>query len=83
MLILQRKKDQSLTISNNISITILDIGNDWVKLAIDAPKEVSILRTELLEAVSANQEAVSTPLSEGSISKIQELMNKSKSSEDT
>lgn len=83
MLILQRKKDQSLTISNNISITILDIGNDWVKLAIDAPKEVSILRTELLEAVSANQEAVSTPLSEGSISKIQELMNKSKSSGDT
>ncbi|MFT4105995.1 MAG: carbon storage regulator [Lacrimispora sp.] len=83
MLILQRKKDQSLTISNNISITVLDIGNDWVKLAIDAPKEVSILRTELLEAVSANQEAASTPLSEGSISKIQELMKKSKNNRDT
>lgn len=76
MLILQRKKDQSLTIGNNISITVLDIGNDWVKLAIDAPKEVSILRTELLEAVSANQEAASTPLSEDSLSIIKNLMNK-------
>ncbi len=76
MLILQRKKDQSLTIGNNISVTIVDIGNDWVKLAIDAPKEVSILRTELLEAVSANQEAASTPLSEGSLSTIKDLINK-------
>ncbi len=82
MLILQRKKDQSLTIGNNISVTIVDIGNDWVKLAIDAPKEVSILRTELLEAVSANQEAVSTPLSEGSLSNIKDLINK-KNSGDT
>ena len=76
MLILQRKKDQSLTIGSNISITVLDIGNDWVKLAIDAPKEVSILRTELLEAVSANQEAASTPLSEDSLSIIKDLMYK-------
>ncbi|WP_333650742.1 carbon storage regulator [Lacrimispora sp.] len=82
MLILQRKKDQSLTIGNNISIKVLDIGNDWVKLAIDAPKEVSILRTELLEAVSANQEAASTPLSEGSLSMIKDFMNK-KNSGDT
>lgn len=81
MLILQRKKDQSLTIGSNISITILDIGNDWVKLAIDAPKEISILRTELLEAASANQEAASTPLSEGSLSMIKDLMNK-RNSED-
>lgn len=82
MLILQRKKDQSLTIGSNISITVLDIGNDWVKLAIDAPKEISILRTELLEAVSANQEAASTPLSEGSLSMIKDLINK-RNSEDT
>lgn len=79
MLILQRKKDQSLTIGNNISIKVLDIGNDWVKLAIDAPKEVSILRTELLEAVSANQEAASTPLSEDSLSMIKDFMNKKNS----
>ena len=48
MLILQRKKEQALNIGDNISITVLEIGNDWVKLAIDAPRDVSILRSELV-----------------------------------
>lgn len=84
MLILQRKKEQSLNIGDNISITILEIGNDWVKLAIDAPRDISILRSELLEAVSANQEAVSLPLNAGSISKMKEFFSeKKKNSENT
>ncbi|GLC80479.1 carbon storage regulator [Lacrimispora brassicae] len=83
MLILQRKKEQSLTIGDNISITVLEIGNDWVKLAIDAPRDVSILRTELIEAASANQEAASISLSAGSISKIKDLINERKNSGDT
>jgi len=83
MLILQRKKEQALTIGDNISITILEIGNDWVKLAIEAPRDVSILRTELIEAASANQEAVSIPLSASSITRINDLINEHKSSGDT
>ncbi len=83
MLILQRKKEQSLTIGDNITITVLDIGNDWVKLAIDAPRNISILRTELMEAASANQEAASVTLSAGSLSKIKELMNDHTNSGDT
>ncbi|MBE5976646.1 carbon storage regulator [Lacrimispora xylanisolvens] len=84
MLILQRKKEQSLNIGDNISITILEIGNDWVKLAIDAPRDISILRSELVEAVSANQEAVSLPLNAGSISKMKEFFSeKQKNSENT
>ena len=35
----------------------MDIGADWVKLAIDAPKEVRILRSELKEAAAENKEA--------------------------
>lgn len=83
MLILQRKKGQELNIGDNISITVLDVGNDWVKLAIDAPRDVSILRSELIEAASANKEAVSTALSPGSISKISELLQIKKNSGDT
>ncbi|WP_349946685.1 carbon storage regulator [Lacrimispora sp. BS-2] len=83
MLILQRKNNQSLTIGDNITVTVIETGNDWVKLAIDAPKEISILRTELLEAVSANQEAASSHLNAGSISKIKDLMSQSKNSENT
>lgn len=60
MLILQRRKGQSLSINNNITLTIVDAGSDWVKLAIDAPKEIPILRTELMEAAAENQEASRT-----------------------
>lgn len=82
MLILQRKKEQTLTIGENIHITVLDIGNDWVKLAIEAPRDVSILRTELIEAASANQEAISLSLNSSSISKIQDLINGKKKNGD-
>lgn len=57
MLILQRKKGEAVVLSGGITITVQETGADWVKLAIDAPKEVSILRSELAEAVKANQEA--------------------------
>lgn len=60
MLILQRRKGQALSINNNITLTIVDTGADWVKLAIDAPKEIPVLRTELVEAAAENQEASRT-----------------------
>lgn len=60
MLILQRRKGQSLSINNNITLTVVDTGADWVKLAIDAPKEVPILRSELKEAAAENQKASAT-----------------------
>lgn len=82
MLILQRKKGQELKIGDNICITVLDMGNDWVKLAIDAPRDVSILRSELIEAASANKEAAAVSLSPGSISKINELLKTKKDSGD-
>lgn len=60
MLILQRRKGQSLTINENITLTVVDTGTDWVKLAIDAPKEIPILRSELKEAAAENQMASAT-----------------------
>ena len=60
MLILQRRKGQSLTINDNITLTVVDTGTDWVKLAIDAPKEFPILRSELKEAAAENQMASAT-----------------------
>lgn len=83
MLILQRKKEQSLKIGDNITIRITDIGNDWVKLAIDAPRDVPIVRTELLEAASANQEAVSIPLNADSMSMLKNLISEKKNSGNT
>lgn len=57
MLVLQRKKNETILIDKDIKITVLDIGSDRVKLSIDAPKDVPILRGELAEAADANLEA--------------------------
>ncbi len=72
MLILQRKKGESLFINDNITLTVIDAGTEWVKLAIDAPKEVSVLRSELKEAAAENKKA-----SEGAPEKVlDELLKK-------
>lgn len=58
MLVLYRKKGEALVIGDNIKISILDIGNEKVKIAIDAPKDISILRSELYEATIENNAAL-------------------------
>lgn len=58
MLILSRKEDESIVIGDNITIKIVSIEKGLVKIGIDAPSEVTILRSELLDAVEAsNKEA--------------------------
>lgn len=57
MLVLQRKKGEELLIGDDIRITVTETGADGVKLAIEAPKEVKILRGELAEAIAFNKEA--------------------------
>lgn len=65
MLVLHRKKGESLIIDDNIKITIVDISGEKVKIAVEAPKEIPILRSELVNAAEANKEAA---VSENSIS---------------
>ncbi|MDD2294308.1 MAG: carbon storage regulator CsrA [Eubacteriales bacterium] len=60
MLVISRKTGESLTISDNIKITVVSMGNDKVVLGIDAPKEIKIMREELLETIQANQAATQT-----------------------
>jgi len=58
MLVLSRKKDETVVIGDGIEITIVEVKGDTVKLGIDAPREVKIYRGELLEAIrKANIEA--------------------------
>ena len=57
MLVLHRKKGESLIIDDNIKITIVDISGEKVKIAVEAPKEIPILRSELVNAAEANKEA--------------------------
>ncbi len=58
MLILQRKVGQSLKIGENITVSVVSVDGGRVRLSIEAPSEISIMRSELLETKKANQEAV-------------------------
>lgn len=64
MLVISRKAGQSFHIGNNIHITITEISGDKVKIGIDAPIELSVLRDELLQIISSNVAAVSKTDSE-------------------
>jgi carbon storage regulator len=49
MLVLTRKTNQAISLGENIRITILDVEGDRVSIGIDAPKEVRIFRSELID----------------------------------
>ena len=57
MLILQRRTGESVVIGEDVRISVVSIEGGRVRLAISAPPEVSILRSELLDAKLANQDS--------------------------
>lgn len=64
MLVITRKKGESILLGDDIEISISSIDNGTVKLAIKAPREVTILRKELyVEVENENKEAAKVDLS--------------------
>lgn len=60
MLVLTRKRHQSLFIGDNIRITVLEIRGEQVRLGVDAPRSVAVQREEMFrELALTNQEACS------------------------
>lgn len=55
MLILSRKIGETLLINNDIQIKIIEVGGDKVKIGIEAPKEVKVLRKELRQTMESNK----------------------------
>ena len=52
MLVLSRKKDESIVINDNITIVVVEIRGDKVRLGIEAPKEVPVHRREVFDSIS-------------------------------
>lgn len=55
MLVLSRKKDEKIVIGDNISIMVVEIRGDKVRLGIDAPRDVSVHRREVYEAIKRKE----------------------------
>lgn len=66
MLVLSRKKNESIIINDNITVTVIEIRGDKVRLGIEAPKDVTVHRREVYEAIqnqSRARDAGPTPVS--------------------
>jgi len=57
MLVLSRKKNESIVINDDISIVVVEIRGDKVRLGVEAPKEVPVHRREVYDAIKRSLEA--------------------------
>lgn len=64
MLVLSRKKNESIVINDTITLVVVEIRGDKVRLGIDAPKDVTVHRKEVYDAIK-NSERNKTAEKEG------------------
>ena len=55
MLVLSRKKGETIIIRDNIVVTVVEVRGDKVRLGIDAPKDVPVHRREVYEAIKRSE----------------------------
>jgi carbon storage regulator len=60
MLVLSRKKNESIVINDDITIVIVEIRGDKVRLGVEAPKEVPVHRREVFDAIRRNESGEKT-----------------------
>ncbi len=53
MLVLSRRRDETIMIGDEVEITVVDIRGDTVRLGINAPRNVSVHRKEIYDAIQA------------------------------
>jgi carbon storage regulator len=60
MLILSRKINEKVVIGEDITISIIEVRGDQVRIGIDAPKKVKVFRQEVFDAIKAENKAASS-----------------------
>jgi carbon storage regulator len=61
MLVLSRKKNESIIINDDITIVVVEIRGDKVRLGVEAPKDVTVHRQEVYDAIRRSNEALDRP----------------------
>ena len=62
MLVLSRKKNESIVINNDIKIVVVEIRGDKVRLGVEAPREVPVHRREVYDAIQRSLESGDAPV---------------------
>lgn len=75
MLVLSRRVGESVVIGDSVTVTVLDIRGDLVRIGIDAPRSVSVNRSELLEELESSNRAAASPADE-TVSALTEQLRK-------
>ena len=76
MLVLARKLNESIVIGDNIVVKIVAIENGVVKLGIEAPKEISIIRDELIQEVKERNIAAVASTDDSVLDSLSKLLGK-------
>jgi carbon storage regulator len=76
MLVISRKKDESLLIGDDIKITVIETHDGRVRIGVSAPKTVRIIRSETAEAIEFNTAATASRLPTGLLDKLKEQSGK-------
>jgi carbon storage regulator len=58
MLVLSRQSDETIIIGDNIRVTIVEVRGDKVRIGIDAPRDVTVHRQEIYDAIRRESEPV-------------------------
>ena len=56
MLVLSRKPNESIIIDGNITVSVLRVDNDNVRIGVEAPLEIPVMRKEIYEEIKSNNE---------------------------
>lgn len=73
MLILSRKIGESVIINETIEVKVIEINGDKIKLGIDAPAEVKVLRNELCQTAEVNRDSANSKSNKNLIDFIKDL----------
>ena len=76
MLVLARKLDESIVIGDNIVVKVVSIENGVVKLGIDAPNDIKIMRNELIQEVTEQNRAALHKTDTTELDALSELLGK-------
>ncbi len=67
MLILSRKVDEKIKIGSDITLTIIEVHGDMVKIGVDAPKDIKVFRQEVFESIQAENRAAASSAGESAL----------------